>query len=70
MLADIESNESLPADELQLCPQRKRTRGDFPDERRSRRRIVATVQSAEGGDAPHARSGPEDTRTSAAPSRH
>ena len=50
MLADIESNESLPADELQLCPHENGPVAIFPMSA-SRRRIVATVQSAEG-DAP------------------
>ena len=40
MLADVETNETLPADELQLCPS-ERAGSYFPDERHS---------AARGGD--------------------
>jgi 2-polyprenyl-6-methoxyphenol hydroxylase-like FAD-dependent oxidoreductase len=33
MLADIDTNDALPADELQLCPQRVGSRGNLSDER-------------------------------------
>jgi len=46
MLADVETNEALPADELQLCPSEFGPLAIFPMSAR-RRRIVATVQSAE-----------------------
>jgi 2-polyprenyl-6-methoxyphenol hydroxylase-like FAD-dependent oxidoreductase len=46
MLADVETNEALPADELQLCPGEFGPLAIFPMSAR-RRRIVATVQSAE-----------------------
>ncbi len=50
MLADIETNDALPADELQLCPSEFGPAAIFPMSA-TRRRIVATVESAEG-DAP------------------
>jgi len=50
MLADVETNETLPADELQLCPSEQGPAAIFPMSA-TRRRIVATVQQAEG-DAP------------------
>src|SRR5690242_1892535 len=50
MLADIESNETLPADELQLCPSELGPVAIFPMSA-TRRRIVATIEHAEG-DAP------------------
>jgi hypothetical protein len=50
MLADIETNESLPGDELQLCPSELGPLAIFPMSK-TRRRIVATVEHAEG-DAP------------------
>lgn len=50
MLADIESNESLPSDELQLCPHESGPVAIFPMSS-TRRRIVAVVDRAEG-DAP------------------
>ena len=49
-LADIETNETLPADELQLCPSEFGPVAIFPMSS-SRRRIVATIQHPEG-DAP------------------
>jgi 2-polyprenyl-6-methoxyphenol hydroxylase-like FAD-dependent oxidoreductase len=50
MLADIETNESLPADELQLCPSELGPVAIFPMSA-TRRRIVATIERPEG-DAP------------------
>jgi 2-polyprenyl-6-methoxyphenol hydroxylase-like FAD-dependent oxidoreductase len=50
MLADVETNETLPADELQLCPSEFGPVAIFPMSA-ARRRIVATVEKAEG-DAP------------------
>ncbi|HEY2798704.1 MAG TPA: NAD(P)/FAD-dependent oxidoreductase [Thermoanaerobaculia bacterium] len=50
MLADVQTNETLPADELQLCPSEHGPAAIFPMSA-TRRRIVATVQQAEG-DAP------------------
>ncbi|MFN7945031.1 MAG: FAD-dependent monooxygenase [Blastocatellia bacterium] len=50
MLADIETNTTLPADELQLCPAEVGPVAIFPMSA-TRRRIVATVRRAEG-DAP------------------
>jgi 2-polyprenyl-6-methoxyphenol hydroxylase-like FAD-dependent oxidoreductase len=50
MLADIETNETLPADQLQLCPNEFGPLAIFPMNA-TRRRIVATVPNAEG-DAP------------------
>ncbi len=50
MLADIETNDALPADELQLCPSESGPIAVFPMSA-TRRRIVATVEHAEG-DAP------------------
>jgi 2-polyprenyl-6-methoxyphenol hydroxylase-like FAD-dependent oxidoreductase len=47
MLADIQSNETLPADELQLCPSEFGPVAIFPMSA-TRRRIVATIESAEG----------------------
>ena len=47
MLADIESNDVLPADELQLCPSELGPVAIFPMSA-TRRRIVATVDRAEG----------------------
>jgi len=46
MLADVETNETLPADELQLCPSEFGPLAIFPMSA-SRRRIVATVEKAE-----------------------
>src|SRR6185437_15036553 len=50
MLADIETNETLPADELQLCPSEFGPVAIFPMSA-TRRRIVATIEQPEG-DAP------------------
>ena len=50
MLADVQTNETLPADELQLCPSEFGPVAIFPISA-TRRRIVATIESAEG-DAP------------------
>ena len=50
MLADIETNEVLPADELQLCPSEFGPVAIFPMSA-SPRRIVATIEHPEG-DAP------------------
>jgi len=50
MLADIETNDTLPADQLQLCPNEDGPLAIFPISS-IRRRIVATVKSPEG-DAP------------------
>jgi len=50
ILADIETNETLPADELQLCPSELGPVAIFPMSA-TRRRIVASIQNTEG-DAP------------------
>ncbi|MGE5276089.1 MAG: FAD-dependent oxidoreductase [Acidobacteriota bacterium] len=50
LLADIETNDALPADELQLCPSEFGPVAIFPMSA-TRRRIVATIEQAEG-DAP------------------
>ena len=50
MLADVETNETLPCDEMQLCPHELGPLAIFPMNA-TRRRIVATVEKAEG-DAP------------------
>jgi 2-polyprenyl-6-methoxyphenol hydroxylase-like FAD-dependent oxidoreductase len=50
MLADVETNEALPADELQLCPSEFGPLAIFPMSA-TRRRIVATIDLPEG-DAP------------------
>ena len=50
LLADVETNEALPANELQLCPSEFGPAAIFPMSA-TRRRIVATIQQAEG-DAP------------------
>src|SRR5262249_4162947 len=50
MLADIETNAMLPADELQLCPSAFGPVAIFPMSA-ARRRIVATIEHPEG-DAP------------------
>jgi 2-polyprenyl-6-methoxyphenol hydroxylase-like FAD-dependent oxidoreductase len=47
MLADIETNEALPADELQLCPSEYGPLAIFPMSSK-RRRIVATIDRSEG----------------------
>jgi hypothetical protein len=48
VLADIETNDALPADELQLCPNEVGPVAIFPMSA-TRRRIVATVQHVEEG---------------------
>jgi 2-polyprenyl-6-methoxyphenol hydroxylase-like FAD-dependent oxidoreductase len=50
MLADVQTNETLPADELQLCPSEFGPVAIFPMSA-TRRRIVATIEST-AGDAP------------------
>lgn len=50
MLADIETNETLPADQLQLCPSESGPVAIFPMSA-TRRRIVAIIDKTEG-DAP------------------
>lgn len=50
LLADVETNEALPSDELQLCPSEFGPVAIFPMSA-TRRRIVATVDQPEG-DAP------------------
>ena len=50
MLADIETNETLPADQLQLCPSEFGPVAIFPMSA-TRRRIVAIIDKTEG-DAP------------------
>lgn len=50
LLADVETNDALPADQLQLCPHEQGPVAIFPMSA-SRRRIVAMVQAPQG-DAP------------------
>ena len=50
MLADVQTNDTLPANQLQLCPSEFGPVAIFPMSA-TRRRIVATVETAEG-DAP------------------
>jgi 2-polyprenyl-6-methoxyphenol hydroxylase-like FAD-dependent oxidoreductase len=50
MLADVETNEALPAEELQLCPNASGPVAIFPMSA-TRRRIVAIIENAQG-DAP------------------
>ena len=50
MLADIETNDALPVDQLQLCPSELGPVAIFPMSA-TRRRVVATVKQQEG-DAP------------------
>ena len=50
LLADIETNDTLPADQLQLCPHELGPVAIFPMSA-TRRRIVAMIQNPEG-DAP------------------
>jgi 2-polyprenyl-6-methoxyphenol hydroxylase-like FAD-dependent oxidoreductase len=50
LLADVETNEALPSDELQLCPSEFGPAAIFPMSA-TRRRIVATIEQAEA-DAP------------------
>jgi 2-polyprenyl-6-methoxyphenol hydroxylase-like FAD-dependent oxidoreductase len=47
LLADIETNETLPADEMQLCPNELGPLAIFPMSA-TRRRIVATIETPEG----------------------
>ncbi len=47
LLADIETNENLPADQLQLCPSEFGPAAIFPMSA-TRRRIVATIDKTEG----------------------
>lgn len=47
MLADVDTNETLPADEMQLCPSEFGPLAIFPMNA-TRRRIVATIENAEG----------------------
>ncbi|HEV7137927.1 MAG TPA: FAD-dependent monooxygenase [Steroidobacteraceae bacterium] len=47
MLADVDTNEALPADEMQLCPSALGPLAIFPMSA-TRRRIVATIEEAEG----------------------
>ena len=47
MLADIETNDTLPEDQLQLCPNASGPVAIFPMGK-SRRRVIATVDSREG----------------------
>jgi 2-polyprenyl-6-methoxyphenol hydroxylase-like FAD-dependent oxidoreductase len=51
ILADIETNEALPADQLQLCPSEFGPAAIFPMSA-TRRRIVATIDKGGEGDAP------------------
>jgi 2-polyprenyl-6-methoxyphenol hydroxylase-like FAD-dependent oxidoreductase len=50
LLADVETNDTLPADEMQLCPSELGPAAIFPMSS-SRRRVVATIDQREG-DAP------------------
>jgi hypothetical protein len=50
LLADVETNRTLPADEMQLCPSEFGPLAIFPMNA-TRRRIVATIEQPEG-DAP------------------
>jgi 2-polyprenyl-6-methoxyphenol hydroxylase-like FAD-dependent oxidoreductase len=50
ILADVDTNDALPADELQLCPSEEGPLAIFPMSA-TRRRVVATVNQSEG-DAP------------------
>ncbi|MGH9687246.1 MAG: FAD-dependent oxidoreductase [Candidatus Acidiferrales bacterium] len=50
MLADVETNEALPADEMQLCPHEHGPLAIFPMSA-TRRRVVATIENTED-DAP------------------
>lgn len=50
LLADVETNATLPADEMQLCPSELGPVAIFPMSA-TRRRIVATIENPEG-DAP------------------
>jgi 2-polyprenyl-6-methoxyphenol hydroxylase-like FAD-dependent oxidoreductase len=48
MLADVETNDTLPADEMQLCPSEFGPVAIFPMSS-TRRRVVATLGNTEGG---------------------
>jgi 2-polyprenyl-6-methoxyphenol hydroxylase-like FAD-dependent oxidoreductase len=50
LLADIDTNETFPADEMQLCPSELGPVAIFPMSA-TRRRVVATIENTEG-DAP------------------
>jgi 2-polyprenyl-6-methoxyphenol hydroxylase-like FAD-dependent oxidoreductase len=50
LLADVETNDALPADEMQLCPSALGPVAIFPMSA-TRRRVVATIENEEG-DAP------------------
>lgn len=50
LLADIETNATFPADEMQLCPSELGPAAIFPMSA-TRRRVVATIENSEG-DAP------------------
>jgi len=50
LLADIDTNDSFPPDELQLCPSEHGPAAIFPMSA-TRRRVVATIENSEG-DAP------------------
>ncbi len=50
LLADVETNDALPPDEMQLCPSERGPLALFPMSA-TRRRIVATIDAPEG-DAP------------------
>jgi 2-polyprenyl-6-methoxyphenol hydroxylase-like FAD-dependent oxidoreductase len=50
LLADVETNKTLPADEMQLCPSQMGPVAIFPMSA-TRRRVVATIDNVEG-DAP------------------
>jgi 2-polyprenyl-6-methoxyphenol hydroxylase-like FAD-dependent oxidoreductase len=47
LLADIETNETFPADEMQLCPSELGPVAIFPMTA-TRRRVVATIENSEG----------------------
>jgi 2-polyprenyl-6-methoxyphenol hydroxylase-like FAD-dependent oxidoreductase len=47
LLADVETNDTLPADEMQLCPSEFGPAAIFPMSP-TRRRVVATVENTEG----------------------
>jgi 2-polyprenyl-6-methoxyphenol hydroxylase-like FAD-dependent oxidoreductase len=47
MLADVESNDVLPVDEMQLCPSEREPVAIFPMSA-TRRRIIATIQQTVG----------------------
>jgi 2-polyprenyl-6-methoxyphenol hydroxylase-like FAD-dependent oxidoreductase len=51
LLADVQTNETLPADQLQLCPSEFGPAAIFPMSA-TRRRIVATIEEKGEGDAP------------------